>query len=127
MGTHSSGPSKIKESNIYLSEWLSDKPSKVGFVPEEYPKNDLPFLFKVLSISTALSIQTHPDKKLATELHEKFPELYKDSNHKPEMVIALSHQFECMCGFRSLSDIYQNLLCFPELQAIIDHNNTGNF
>ena len=30
----------------------------------------LPFLLKVLSIQKALSIQAHPDKKLAKQLHE---------------------------------------------------------
>lgn len=50
---------------------------------------DLPFLFKVLSISKALSIQAHPDKKLAKILFEKFPDIYKDPNHKPEMVLLI--------------------------------------
>jgi mannose-6-phosphate isomerase len=49
-------------------------------------EGDLPFLFKVLSIGKALSIQAHPDKALAKELFEKFPNIYKDPNHKPEMV-----------------------------------------
>ena len=31
----------------------------------------LPFLFKVLSINKALSIQAHPNKKLAEQLHAK--------------------------------------------------------
>lgn len=31
----------------------------------------LPFLFKVLSIAKALSIQAHPNKKLAEKLHER--------------------------------------------------------
>ena len=39
--------------------------------------DDLPFLFKVLSVRIALSIQAHPDKKLGKELFEKFPKIYK--------------------------------------------------
>ena len=42
--------------------------------------NKLPFLFKVLSISKALSIQAHPNKKLAEKLHAK------DSKNYPGMV-----------------------------------------
>lgn len=56
---------------------------------------DLPFLFKVLSVQKALSIQAHPDAALARELHATKPELYKDPNHKPEMAIALT-QFEAL-------------------------------
>jgi hypothetical protein len=36
---------------------------------------DLPFLFKVLSVATALSIQSHPDKQLAERLHEQHPKV----------------------------------------------------
>lgn len=56
---------------------------------------DLPFLFKVLSVRKALSIQAHPDVALARELHATKPELYKDPNHKPEMTIALT-RFEAL-------------------------------
>ena len=93
MGTHPNGPSALipaETSNHIqdgkpllkhtlcannLSEWCYQK-----------FEGDLPFLFKVLSIAKALSIQAHPDKTLAKELHAKRPDLYKDSNHKPEMV-----------------------------------------
>lgn len=37
-------------------------------------------------------------------LHEEFPELYPDPNHKPEMAIALSN-FEGLCGFRPYYEI----------------------
>jgi mannose-6-phosphate isomerase len=57
MGTHPSGPSRVAEDAILLSEWLKNKPSFVGRVPDSYPADDLPFLFKVLSVKTALSIQ----------------------------------------------------------------------
>lgn len=36
----------------------------------------LPFLFKVLSINKALSIQAHPNKKLAEQLHARDPRNY---------------------------------------------------
>ena len=37
----------------------------------------LPYLFKILSVRTALSIQAHPDKALARKLHGARPDLYK--------------------------------------------------
>eukprot|EP01032_Pedospumella_encystans_P031519 gene31519-35584_t len=121
MGTHPSGPSKVAHDGSLLMDWLADKPQTVGVVPEEYPANNLPFLFKVLSVRTALSVQAHPDKKLAQQLHEKFPSVYKDPNHKPEMVIALT-PFECMCGFRTIDEIHQHFADFPEFVTIIDHS-----
>ena len=57
MGTHPSGPAKLKGSDMLLSSYLSDKAVSVGKVPQGYPSNDLPFLFKILSVNTALSIQ----------------------------------------------------------------------
>lgn len=39
--------------------------------------------------------QAHPDITLAKELHAKFPDVYKDANHKPEIAIALT-RFEAL-------------------------------
>jgi mannose-6-phosphate isomerase len=63
-------------------------------------------------------MQSHPDKSFAPILHANFPQHYKDPNHKPEMVVAVT-PFEAMCGFRSLNEIYDNLLQYPELRALI--------
>lgn len=43
-------------------------------------------------------------QKHAEELNKKFPEIYQDPNHKPEMALALT-DFEGMCGFRPLNEI----------------------
>lgn len=79
---------------------------------------ELPFLSKVLSVETALSIQAHPDKKLAEILHETKPDLYKDANHKPEMAYALGN-FVAMCGFRSAEEIASNLRECTYLRSLI--------
>jgi mannose-6-phosphate isomerase len=115
MGTHPSGPALLEGTDTFLLDWLKDKPEAIGTVPNGYPKNDLPFMFKVLSIQTALSIQAHPDKVLANELHNNFPTIYKDNNHKPEMAIALT-PFEALSGFRSVENIKQHLIDYPELR-----------
>ncbi|KAJ0400326.1 hypothetical protein ATCC90586_007785 [Pythium insidiosum] len=78
---------------------------------------ELPFLFKVLSVNKALSIQAHPDLALAKTLHAQFPELYKDPNHKPEMAIALT-RFEALCQFRSLDEIVAHVEAVAELRAL---------
>ena len=49
-------------------------------------------------MAKALSIQAHPDKKLAEALHALRPSIYKDDNHKPEMAVAVT-EFHALCGF----------------------------
>ena len=122
MGTHPSGPATVQLNSgsnaMLLSEWLKEHKETIGIVPTGYRQDDLPFMFKVLSINTALSIQAHPDKTLAAELHASFPNIYKDPNHKPEMAIALT-TFEGMNGFRPLAEINNHVDLFPEFAAII--------
>jgi len=69
----------------------------------------LSYLFKVLSVRTALSIQAHPNKKLAQQLHREKPDIYKDPNHKPEIAIALSSDFKAYYGFALPEKIKKNL------------------
>ncbi|RLN45442.1 hypothetical protein BBJ28_00006630, partial [Nothophytophthora sp. Chile5] len=120
MGTHPNGPSRViredGEAPQLLSDWIRTHAGSGGDA-----SGDLPFLFKVLSVQKALSIQAHPDLKLARELHEKFPQIYKDPNHKPEMTIALT-RFEALyvCQFRHMSEIATFLQEVPELSALVD-------
>jgi mannose-6-phosphate isomerase len=123
MGTHPSGPATISDSGQLLREWLTRHPEAVGLVPSGYPSNDLPFLFKVLSVETALSIQAHPNKQLAQQLHAKDPFNYKDPNHKPEMLIALT-PFECLCGFQMVSEILANAAMHLEFREVLNHRGT---
>mmetsp|Transcript_10808 Transcript_10808/g.21472 ORF Transcript_10808/g.21472 Transcript_10808/m.21472 type:complete len:405 (-) Transcript_10808:2270-3484(-) len=110
MGTHPSGPSVVKEQGVTLKEAIEKNPEVLGAV------SDVPFLFKVLSVRTALSIQSHPDKRLAEKLHASNPSVYKDSNHKPEMAIALS-DFEALCGFVSEDEMKRVFDTVPEIRA----------
>lgn len=81
--------------------------------------DDLPFLFKVLSVQTALSIQAHPDKALAARLHASAPHIYKDANHKPEMAVALSDDFTALAGFVSREELAAALEGVPELSEVM--------
>lgn len=108
MGTHSSCPSKLKGTSTSLKEHLNG--------------NDLPFLFKVLSVRTALSIQAHPDLELAKKLHAADPKNYKDDNHKPEMAIALG-DFEALCGFRRAEKIAEFAQKFEGFADLIGEVN----
>ena len=78
MGPHPSCPSIVKETSQPLSEVLKTNPELLGEkVNAKFGKGELPFLFKILSIHKALSIQAHPDKALGKELHARDPKNYK--------------------------------------------------
>eukprot|EP01135_Chromosphaera_perkinsii_P008189 Nk52_evm11s1178 gene=Nk52_evmTU11s1178 len=129
MGTHPKGPSSIKNAFAAsaaepLKDWL--KKNEWALSPKIVDHfGDLPFLFKVLSVRKALSIQAHPDKELAKQLHAKDPEHYPDPNHKPEMAIALT-KFEALCGFRPVEEIVGFLKSCPEFAAVVDADAAAN-
>ena len=62
MGTHPNGPSFLKDENKPLDEYIKENKESLGNAVLEKFGPQLPFLFKVLSISKALSIQLHPNK-----------------------------------------------------------------
>jgi len=80
--------------------------------------NKIPFLFKVLSANQALSIQTHPNKKQAIELHKNNSANYQDDNHKPEIAIALD-SLSALVGFRPLNEIEDNIVKYPQISEFI--------
>lgn len=126
MGTHVRGPSTIYRPQEYagklLSDWLESNQWALGEKVASRFDGQLPFLFKVLSINKSLSIQAHPTKSHAKELHRRAPDLYRDPNHKPEMVVALK-DFEGFCGFRPFSEIVKFLGEVPELRVLAGEEN----
>ncbi|KAJ1843077.1 Mannose-6-phosphate isomerase, partial [Coemansia sp. RSA 2708] len=113
MGTHPSGPSRVFGTDTELAAVIDENPgAALGASVSQRYDGKLPFLFKVLSIEKALSIQAHPDKQLAKLLHTERPNVYKDGNHKPEMSIALT-DFIAMSGFRPLDQISGFLDTYP--------------
>jgi len=91
---------------------------------EKFGERDLPYLFKVLSVRTALSIQAHPNLELAKKLHEQFPDKYKDPNHKPEIAIALGDMIATY-GFTSKEIILKNLADNPSLAEALGPKKGG--
>lgn len=114
MGTHPNGCSKEQATGMLLSDLINKNTIKwLGqYTVEKY--GELPFLFKVICAFQPLSIQVHPNLKNAiagfTKENEKgIPRNahhrdYKDSNHKPEMLYALTN-FKVMNGFRPIEQI----------------------
>lgn len=80
MGTHPNVPAKLASSSETLSSHIKSNPTLIGSkVADKFEAQDgdLPFLLKVLCIGTALSIQAHPDKKLAQRLFKEHGDIYK--------------------------------------------------
>ncbi|ATG56677.1 mannose-6-phosphate isomerase, class I [Brachybacterium ginsengisoli] len=70
----------------------------------------LPYLLKLIAAERPLSLQVHPTREHAAESFaaeqaagiplESAQRTYRDANHKPEMLIALT-RFTALCGFRT--------------------------
>ncbi|MGC8749373.1 mannose-6-phosphate isomerase, class I [Hydrotalea sp.] len=90
---------------------------------------ELPFLLKVLDVREMLSIQVHPTKENALKGFEKEESFgipvnapnrnYKDKNHKPEVMVALSDEFWLLHGFKSLNAIEATLANTTELSILL--------
>lgn len=126
MGTHPSGPSKALPDGVLLSEVLDGNQELCGKEISDTYEGKLPFLFKVLSIQKALSIQCHPSKELAKKLHKDDPKNYKDDNHKPEMAIAIT-PFEGFCGFRPIGEIVSFLDNVEAFAALLGEQAVSAF
>eukprot|EP01026_Neomeris_dumetosa_P083988 TRINITY_DN97_c0_g1_i1.p1 TRINITY_DN97_c0_g1~~TRINITY_DN97_c0_g1_i1.p1 ORF type:complete len:345 (+),score=44.61 TRINITY_DN97_c0_g1_i1:117-1151(+) len=134
MGTHKNGPSKVIETGETLQQWIENHPESLGDIVRSKFGIHLPYLFKVLSVNTALSIQSHPDKALAEKLHAERPDVYKDDNHKPEMALAIQN-FSALCGFVGMEELKNVIQKNPELRncvgqensdAIVNYDGTGD-
>ncbi|KAI9807817.1 MAG: Mannose-6-phosphate isomerase [Sarcosagium campestre] len=126
MGTHPSLPSRDLETQRTLLDHVQENQALLSSEIIKRYGEKLPFLFKVLSIRKALSIQAHPDKKLAEKLHAKDGKNYPDDNHKPEMTIAIT-PFDGLCGFRPLAEISHFLSTVPSLRKVLGESVAKEF
>lgn len=114
MGAHPNGCSKVGETGELLSQMIEGNKANVlgDYTVSRF--GELPFLFKVLAVETPLSIQVHPNKRKSEMGFKRENALgipldavnrnYKDPNHKPELVYALTF-YKAMNGFRPVADI----------------------
>ena len=120
LGAHISAPSQLLIANgeISLLDFLHKNPTALGTQSRQLFGDNLPYLLKILDVANPLSIQLHPTKKqaeigFAQENAAGIPlndpkRTYKDDNHKPEMMIALS-DFWLLHGFKTKSKILDTL------------------
>lgn len=126
-GAHPHDPSPAPERAATLDQLIADDPDRLlGPAVAQRFAGQLPFLVKVLAADKALSIQVHPNLDQARDgfaadeaagIPEDAPERnYKDANHKPELLCALT-PFDALCGFRPVPDSLALLaeLALPEL------------
>ena len=133
MGSHPRGEATLTAKHqIYtLSNYIATEPAAIlgeAVVKRFGPK--LPFLFKVLDVQKMLSIQAHPTKAAAEIGFKKENEAgipltarhrnYKDDNHKPEVMVALS-DFWLLHGFKNQDQIEQVLNSVFEFSSLQQH------
>lgn len=120
----SSGCTGLKINEPFAELWMGNHPSAPSrtlmgkTIPEVNGGNDIPFLFKILSVNKPLSLQAHPDKATAELLHRQNPKEYKDSNHKPEMGLFITPT-TILYGFREHNELVHNIEITPELEEAI--------
>lgn len=94
----------------------------------------LPFLLKILAAASPLSIQAHPSLEQARRGFRRENEAgidieapdrtYRDENHKPELVCALT-PFEALVGFRDPEVVVGEFGEVAGLQEVVDRLESG--
>lgn len=123
LGAHDNFPAEIQGAEQpLLNEYIKQNQSVLGpEVAAEFQR--LPYLFKVLDVKDMLSIQVHPSRQAAIQEFEQENKAgipinapnrnYKDDNHKPELMVALS-DFWLLHGFKHPEAIKDCIRLIPE-------------
>ncbi|ELY6223428.1 mannose-6-phosphate isomerase [Cronobacter muytjensii] len=133
MGAHPKSSSQVQDAqgNMRALRDVIDA-DKTALLGEQVAARfgELPFLFKVLCADQPLSIQVHPNKQASEEgfARENAAGIpldaaernYKDPNHKPELVFALT-PFLAMNAFREFSEIVSLLQPVAGAHTAIAH------
>jgi mannose-6-phosphate isomerase len=131
IGAHPRGPcaAEVGGPSVTLSQLIAGSPREMlGAEVLDRFGPELPFLLKILDARGMLSIQAHPSRAQAREGFDRenaagvaldSPERsYRDSNHKPEIHVALG-EFRMLHGFRALDEIGQVMAEVPEIGAVM--------
>ncbi|MFK0241046.1 mannose-6-phosphate isomerase, class I [Microbacterium sp. NPDC090281] len=106
-------PTGAPEAEVWFGDHPGD-PADVagGGTLDQFTGGTLPYLLKLLAAGRPLSIQVHPTIEQAragwareSALEADDPQRnYRDDNHKPELLVALSERFESLSGLRPVAD-----------------------
>jgi mannose-6-phosphate isomerase len=137
MGAHENAPAVLEAGGgLPLNEYLRERPvERLGpYTTERFGR--LPYLLKILDVKDMLSIQVHPSKTSAelefSAENERGIALdapdrnYKDDNHKPELMAALS-EFWLLHGFKPEEELIQILSGTPELNFLTPVFSVGGY
>jgi mannose-6-phosphate isomerase len=128
MGAHNGAPATLENGSTpaLLNKVLKDQPELLGNKTKQR-FGELPYLFKVLDVREMLSIQVHPTKAEAEKGFDAEEERgvdisspkrnYKDRNHKPEVMIALS-DFWLLHGFKPEAELKETLTSIPQFRSL---------
>ena len=113
MGAHPASPSRavLADGEAPLDQLIAAEPeAMLGRDVVARFGRSLPYLLKLVAVAKPLSLQVHPDIERAREgfaaenaagIPLRDPRRnYRDANHKPELVYALT-RFEALSGFRA--------------------------
>ncbi|MFG2356500.1 mannose-6-phosphate isomerase, class I [Streptomyces sp. NPDC048521] len=108
MGAHPGAPSRTARGTL-VEVIEADPEQELGARAVARFGPHLPFLLKILAAGAPLSLQVHPNLEQAKEGYADEERRgipldaphrnYKDANHKPELICALT-EFDGLCGFR---------------------------
>ncbi|SMD32554.1 mannose-6-phosphate isomerase, type 1 [Reichenbachiella faecimaris] len=128
LGAHVNAPSVLTDTGTNLDSFIEANAKEVLGEITESKFGRLPFLFKVLDVNDMLSIQVHPTKAEAEKGFANENELgialdapnrnYKDNNHKPEIMVALS-EFWLLHGFLPEAELKKTLQTTQELTPLV--------
>ncbi|WP_126243669.1 mannose-6-phosphate isomerase, class I [Chitinophaga rhizosphaerae] len=128
MGAHQSAPSLLQcDQPQPLNAWIAEDPAGALGPAAAGRFGELPYLFKILDVKDMLSIQVHPTKSEAEKGFARENEAgialnapnrnYKDANHKPEIMVALS-EFWLLHGFLPEDKLRKVLAEVPVFSAL---------
>ena len=138
MGAHALAASTIQttEGEKDLAALIIENPAKWLGKEVATKFEALPYLYKILDVRDMLSIQVHPSKENAVigfkaedakgiaidAAHRN----YKDQNHKPEVMVALS-DFWLLHGFLAPALLEKRLNSYTYLKPLMNEFKGGNY
>src|SRR6218665_2520023 len=97
-------PSSRPEAEVWFGDHPGD-PADLdgGGTLDGVTGGELPYLLKLLAAASPPSIHVPPPREPALGLAAPARN-YRDDNHKPELIVALSDRFESLSGLRPVGD-----------------------